>query len=597
MVDNDYILLYNELKEKYSFLELSDDIYKELFEKHLILLKQEKKIRADKIKNYFRKTFYITIYEYAKELYDIKTLISKYINSNVSLRKTKEENELELKKLASFFDKIGQDADIYAFNEIMDDNSPIYDICSMILNNYETIERSKLESISNNIYISAMLESFCLKSHIKIKENFSAFEDDIDFQNFDDIKENDSDSYNQFKMYMKEINKIPLLTSDEEFDYAIRIKKGDNYIKNKFIESNLRLVVFIALKYRYSGMPIMDLIQEGNMGMMKAVDKFDPYRGCKFSTYASFWIRESITRAIENQSRIIKVPIYKIAKYNSIMDMKTNSFQELGRDMSYEEIAGKMNISMKKLNSILSSFKEITSLDKPICDGDSSMLIEEVVPNNDIEIEDKYLYSDFLNRVRELLELPELNDRERLVLKLRFGFLNDKLYSLDEISHILCVKKERVRQVEAIALHKLRKEKKTEYLTIYMDNQTLALNNLEEAKKIKKLKDIYKNGRIGETKTISNFEKIKKYSESQCEQVIQTLTEEERKIYYKYLGNEKNNTVDKSSPEYKRLRNNILPKVMRRLESKSKKIIVFDNTQTERKCEDFNSRVLVKRYK
>ena len=264
-----------------------------------------------------------------------------------------------------------------------------------------------------------------------------------------DIKINDP-----VRMYLKEIGRIPLLTSDEEFENARRDLEGDEEAKRILAESNLRLVVSIAKRYVGRGMLFLDLIQEGNIGLMKAVDKFDPEKGYKFSTYATWWIRQAITRALADQARTIRVPVHMVETINKLARVQRQLTQDLNREPTDEEIAKKLGISVDKVREVYKISQDPVSLETPIGEEDDSHLGDFIRDERTVSPEE-YATEELLKE--ELADvLLTLTDREEKVLRLRFGLDDGQCRTLEEVGQIFGVTRERIRQIEAKALRKLR---------------------------------------------------------------------------------------------------------------------------------------------
>ena len=269
------------------------------------------------------------------------------------------------------------------------------------------------------------------------------------------------------RMYFKEIGKVPLLTADEERDLAIRIEQGDEEAKKKLCESNLRLVVSIARRYLNRGLSFLDLIQEGNLGLIKAVEKFDYTKGYKFSTYATWWIRQAITRSIADQARTIRIPVHMVETINKLIRISRQLLQEYGREPTSEEIAKEMGISVEKVREIKKISQDPVSLETPIGEEEDSHL-GDFIPDEDIPSPvDAAAYSMLQKQLREVLDT--LSEREKKVLILRFGLDDGRPRTLEEVGREFNVTRERIRQIEAKALRKLRHPSRSKKLRDYLE--------------------------------------------------------------------------------------------------------------------------------
>lgn len=269
------------------------------------------------------------------------------------------------------------------------------------------------------------------------------------------------------RMYLKEIGKIPLLKPHEEVEYAKRMAEGDAYAKERLVEANLRLVVSIAKRYVGRGMLFLDLIQEGNLGLIKAVEKFDYTKGFKFSTYATWWIRQAITRAIADQARTIRIPVHMVETINKLIRVSRQLLQELGRDPKPEEIAKEMNMSEDKVREIMKIAQDPVSLETPIGEEEDSHL-GDFIPDEDAPAPaEAAAYS--LLREQIAVVLDTLNEREQKVLKLRFGLEDGRSRTLEEVGKEFDVTRERIRQIEAKALRKLRHPSRSKLVRDFLD--------------------------------------------------------------------------------------------------------------------------------
>lgn len=269
------------------------------------------------------------------------------------------------------------------------------------------------------------------------------------------------------RMYLKEIGKVPLLTGDEEVELAKRMENLDGEAKNRLAEANLRLVVSIAKRYVGRGMLFLDLIQEGNLGLIKAVEKFDYKKGYKFSTYATWWIRQAITRAIADQARTIRIPVHMVETINKLIRVKRQLLQELGRDATPEEIGVEMDMEPEKVREILKIAQEPVSLETPIGEEEDSHL-GDFIPDDDAQAPADAATSTLLKE--QLVEvLQTLTDREQKVLRLRFGLDDGRARTLEEVGKEFDVTRERIRQIEAKALRKLRHPSRSKKLKDYLE--------------------------------------------------------------------------------------------------------------------------------
>ncbi|MDQ0192620.1 RNA polymerase sigma factor RpoD [Paenibacillus wynnii] len=290
-------------------------------------------------------------------------------------------------------------------------------------------------------------------------EEFS-FDDDLSLP--PGIKINDP-----VRMYLKEIGRVPLLSADDEVELAMRIKNGDEEAKRRLAEANLRLVVSIAKRYVGRGMLFLDLIQEGNMGLIKAVEKFDHNKGFKFSTYATWWIRQAITRAIADQARTIRIPVHMVETINKLIRVSRQLLQELGREPSPEEIAAEMELTVEKVREIMKIAQEPVSLETPIGEEDDSHLGDFIEDQEALAPADAAAYELLKEQLEDVLDT--LTEREENVLRLRFGLDDGRTRTLEEVGKVFGVTRERIRQIEAKALRKLRHPSRSKRLKDFLE--------------------------------------------------------------------------------------------------------------------------------
>jgi RNA polymerase primary sigma factor len=269
------------------------------------------------------------------------------------------------------------------------------------------------------------------------------------------------------RLYLREIGKIPLLTAEQELALAHRVVAGEKRAKDQMAEANMRLVVSIAKRYVGRGLDLLDLIQEGNTGLLRAVEKFDPDKGFKFSTYATWWIRQAITRAIADQARTIRIPVHMVETINKLLRTQRRLTQELNREPTNEEIAKAMEIEVEKVEHIMKIKQDISSLDASVRDDEEDSVLADFIEDEDtISPEESATGSLLKEHVKEML--GSLTEREQKILKLRFGLEDGKSHTLEEVGQEFSVTRERIRQIEAKALAKLRKHKDSKKLHDYI---------------------------------------------------------------------------------------------------------------------------------
>lgn len=269
------------------------------------------------------------------------------------------------------------------------------------------------------------------------------------------------------RMYLKEIGRVPLLSADEEVELSKRIEEGDEEAKRRLAEANLRLVVSIARRYAGRGMQFLDLIQEGNMGLIKAVEKFDYSKGFKFSTYATWWIRQAITRSIADQARTIRIPVHMVETINKLVRVSRQLLQELGREPTPEEIGKEMDISPEKVREIQKVSQEPVSLETPVGEESDSNLGDFIEDQDALAPADAAAFELLKEQLEEVLDT--LTEREENVLRLRFGLEDGRTRTLEEVGQVFGVTRERIRQIEAKALRKLRHPSRSKRLKDFLE--------------------------------------------------------------------------------------------------------------------------------
>ncbi len=346
--------------------------------------------------------------------------------------------------------EIGKEKGTLTYSEIMDYLDSVEMTPEEIEKVYEALEQVGIEVVSDAVMIE--------------KEKKENPEKDID----SDLATEGVSVDDHVRMYLKEIGKVPLLSADREIELAQRMEQGDEEAKSELVEANLRLVVSIAKRYGGRGMLFLDLIQEGNLGLIKAVDKFDYRKGYKFSTYATWWIRQAITRAIADQARTIRIPVHMVETINKLIRVTRQLLQELGRDPLPEEIAVHMGVSEEKVREIIKISQEPVSLETPIGEEEDSHL-GDFIPDDEVpapsEVATFTMMREQLTRA-----LDTLTPREEKVLRLRYGLDDGRARTLEEVGKKFNVTRERIRQIEAKALRKLRHPSRSKKLREFLND-------------------------------------------------------------------------------------------------------------------------------
>ncbi len=371
--------------------------------------------------------------------------------------RTDEEKFLDI--IESLVKKAAKNKNVIDYQDITEAVSEVLDNMDDVDKIYDYLESKKIE--------------------IRMEEDDDKLDDDDDLD--DDIDSEDEIDLSKIdlsvpegigvddpvRMYLKEIGQIPLLTAEQEVEYAKRMEEGNEVAKRRLAEANLRLVVSIAKRYVGRGMQFLDLIQEGNLGLIKAVEKFDYRKGYKFSTYATWWIRQAITRAIADQARTIRIPVHMVETINKLTRVSRQLLQELGREPSPEEIAEEMDIPVEKVREIQKISQEPVSLETPIGEEEDSHL-GDFIQDENVPVPAEAAAATLL---REQLddELATLTEREQKVLRLRFGLDDGKARTLEEVGKEFQVTRERIRQIEAKAIRKLRQPSRSKKLQDYLD--------------------------------------------------------------------------------------------------------------------------------
>ncbi|MCI3919711.1 RNA polymerase sigma factor RpoD [Paenibacillus sp. TRM 82003] len=364
---------------------------------------------------------------------------------------TEQEIELTLEQVKDQLLEQGKKRSTLTYKDIMERLSPFDQDAEQIDEFFELLAEQGIEVVNENEDVIPNQD-----------EDQDEFQFDEDLSLPPGVKINDP-----VRMYLKEIGRVPLLSAEDEIQLAKRIENGDEEAKRRLAEANLRLVVSIAKRYVGRGMLFLDLIQEGNMGLIKAVEKFDHDKGFKFSTYATWWIRQAITRAIADQARTIRIPVHMVETINKLIRVSRQLLQELGREPTPEEIAKEMDLSTEKVREIMKIAQEPVSLETPIGEEDDSHLGDFIEDQEALAPADAAAYELLKEQLEDVLDT--LTEREENVLRLRFGLDDGRTRTLEEVGKVFGVTRERIRQIEAKALRKLRHPSRSKRLKDFLE--------------------------------------------------------------------------------------------------------------------------------
>ena len=534
-----------------------------------------KKEETKKVNNDFDKSFGV---------------INNLVNKEFKNCKSYNDSIKNLETIEKIFKKLNYIPNPDIIMKLVDENLLLSETIKIIVNNnLDMITKGEINKIFDNDIIILIIESYCMMNNIKIQESE---EDNKEFE--ENIINYEGENIDIVKLYLNEISRRKLLTLDEEIKLTKRIKDGDEEAKKIFIESNLRLVVSVARKHLNQGLSFLDLIQEGNIGLMKAVDKFDSSKGYRFSTYATWWIRQGITRAISNKSRNVRIPVYLHRRINKFNKTAKELEMKYGREAKIEEIANELKISVKYAQEIYQYKNDSISINLLVGD-DKDNELGNIISSKNIGPDEQAMTDLMKFQVKQLLEKCNLKPIEKEVILLRFGFNNTPM-TLGEIGNIYNISRQRVNQIEASALMKLRKYKNITDFAGYMENPKEAINNIEIYRKeyrnsgrITKsfLKDVRREKEDDNmVKTI--YEYFKNYSKEEVDKVLSTLSEESLELIRIRYGDDLTVPVNNKLTEEQRKKfyGSVMAQIKRLLENPDiKRRKVQKNEIEEKKIE------------
>lgn len=508
-------------------------------------------------------------------------IVNNFIKKNIKPQNKYQDNIISFEKIVNFFHDFDCFPPPNLLIELIDKNDTLNKILQDVVeNNLEILQKYGIDSKFSDDISKSFIELYCLKNNIEIKK-----EDDIqeeDYTEFITDITNTVYTDDSVKMYLQEIHK-PILTKEQEKSLALRIRNGDEKAKELFIERNLRLVIKVARKYTGHGISFLDLIQEGNLGLIKAVDKFDVTKGYKFSTYATCWIRQSIQRSLGDKSRNIRLPVHLYEKVKKYELLKKKLSLKFNREPTFEELSKKMRVSIDTIYKYERLEHDTISLNMIVGDEDSEL--EDFISLSTESIDNQFIEENLKDVIENLLKNSNLTIKEIDILKLRFGIGTNDPKTLEETGKIYGVSRERIRQIQEKALKKIRRSYNVKELAIYMDNPKEAKKNIDRYRlkyqqhslqkiKLKDRKESELKMEMQEkTKRKSKdnlYEYFSDYSKPEVSKVISRLDEDELELLHKRYGDNLLEPVknDIDADEKKVIISNIIPRIQRMLEGK-----------------------------
>lgn len=508
-------------------------------------------------------------------------VVSNFIKKNIKPQNKYQDNIISFEKIVNFFHDFNCFPPPNLLIELIDKNDTLNKILQDVVeNNLEILQKYDIDSKFSDDISKNFIELYCLKNNIEIKKDDDIQEED--YTEFITDITNTVYTDDSVKMYLQEIHK-PILTKEQEKSLALRIRNGDEKAKELFIERNLRLVIKVARKYTGHGISFLDLIQEGNLGLIKAVDKFDVTKGYKFSTYATCWIRQSIQRSLGNKSRNIRLPVHLYEKVKKYELLKKELSLKFNREPTFEELSKKMRVSIDTIYKYERLEHDTISLNMIVGDEDSEL--EDFISLSTESIDNQFIEENLKDVIENLLKNSNLTTKEIDILKLRFGIGTNDPKTLEETGKIYGVSRERIRQIQEKALKKIRRSYNVKELAIYMDNPKEAKKNIDRYRlkyqqhslqkiKLKDRKESELKMEMQEkTKRKSKdnlYEYFSDYSKPEVSKVISRLDEDELELLHKRYGDNLLEPVknDIDADEKKVIISNIIPRIQRMLEGK-----------------------------
>ncbi len=576
--------LITQLKSTYHYLELTDqDFFKLVQEEMAKMADNNNSSNITLLTKNCEKQITLKTKQLLKKSRTAFRIFNNYLNQSFFKVSLYEEAFDCFKIFNEFLLKLDYDLNFEFLIDLMTKNKVLMKMTTLIFQKYSSvIKAGKMENVFDNELLIQALEVYCLINNIEITQ-------------VDDIKSIDNEPEiirNNFKIYFQQISVYPLLTIDQEKEIIKRMNKGDKSAKEQLINSNLRLVVSIAKRFVNRGLSLMDLIQEGNLGLLTAVEKYDINRGYKFSTYAYYWIKQKIIRGIYNSGKSVRIPVYLHAKYAKFQKQVRELETKIQRTPTVEEIASYLKISISDVTKLMQSQLDTLSINSMTSDDEKHELGDFVLVSEE-NIEEQVISSSLTKEIDNLLEKCNLRPIEKDIIKLRYGINTEKPLTLEEIGDLYNVTRERIRQIEAQAFKKLRRSRYIKGFADYMDHPNEALEQ------ISKFRQIYANNskstmiKLKKEKEEANMPKLKPiyqnftdYTKEEIDLVISQLPQADQQLITLRYGSDLENPISGilTKKQITNFYSNLFPKIKRRLQANRE--VLNNDIQSSEKMEE-----------
>lgn len=564
-----------KVRKEYYFIDIDEHIIDTIAIDTIKMLSKKYNFNEIDLRDTFKKEYIENLDEYIKSITDSneisKNMLTKYIEKTARRRKSTLENIKVLYAICDFALKYNLNLVFEDYECFINGNSELKEmLCDIVKANSDLIKSDKIDTYITNEIALEFIQAYCYMNGIVFEDD--AFDDDEIIKKLLKYQKNSEYSDDTLKQYINSI-KAPILTAQEEKELFIRLSKGDSFAREIIVERNLRLVLKVANRYKKNNMDFLDIVQDGNIGLLTAVNRFDYTRGTKFSTYAMWWIRQEITRAIGDRSRIIRIPIHYYEKIKALTYKQNLFISQNGREPTIEETAEMMDTTVKHVEEMYRYLTNAVSLNVHIGEEEESEL-GDIIESDEITPEEDYLRSEIYEQLKEMFELCNLSDKEIFVLKHRFGLDNFEVLTLEQVGKKLHVTRERVRQIQAKAMRKLKCSRFASKLKCYLSEYPViddkyTQENCASAKKLLNRSNARKTkskATVGgmSTQPLTLLELLSYYSKDDILKAMEYLTSNERKLVTDRFGEDLDCVYEVNNWEFAAkniFHNNILPKI------------------------------------